>query len=125
MPYDMPLGLCAEDFKALEPAVKVEMPEVQSSPSPRSDHDSGYGPSPTLPTTECDDSWSADDDRILVEAVLEKLQLTKRVWNDCARRLGRDKDSLGRRWRMLVDEGDVGLRRGGRRRRTSLDIESW
>lgn len=69
--------------------------------------------------------WSVDDDRVLVETVLEKLQLSKRAWNDCARKLGKDKDSLGRRWRMLVDEGEVGLKKGGRRKRTGLDVGSW
>jgi hypothetical protein len=75
-------------------------------------------------------AWTIDDDRVLVETVLEKLQLSKRAWNDCARKLGKDKDSLGRRWRLLVDEGEVGLkkvgiRRGGRERRTGLDVGSW
>jgi predicted transcriptional regulator len=69
--------------------------------------------------------WTIDDDRVLVETVLAKLQLSKRTWNDCARRLGKDKDSLGRRWRLLVDEGNVGLKRGGRIRRTDLEIDSW
>ncbi|KAL2393244.1 hypothetical protein ABEF93_001783 [Exophiala dermatitidis] len=86
---------------------------------------SGSGSSP-LETKEESEEWTLEDDRMLVETVLEKLKLTKRDWNDCARRLGRDKDSLGRRWSLLVDRGNVGLRRGsGRRSRTDLDISSW
>lgn len=95
------------------------------------DIDSGYGastgPSPTLEAVEDDPAWTLDDDRILVEAVLEKLQLSKRAWNDCARRLGKDKDSIGRRWKLLVDEGEVGLRirRGSAVRRVPVDVPGW
>ncbi|EHY57416.1 hypothetical protein HRR83_002902 [Exophiala dermatitidis] len=86
---------------------------------------SGSGSSP-FEANEESEEWTLEDDRMLVETVLEKLKLTKRDWNDCARRLGRDKDSLGRRWSLLVDRGNVGLRRGsGRRSRTDLDISSW
>lgn len=128
IPVAMPLGLSAADFQALEPpslpsSPSLSLPDPSSPPSVLDDHDSGYGPSPT--TSEQDMDWTIDDDRVLVETVLEKLQLSKRVWNDCARRLGRDKDSLGRRWRLLVDEGNVGLKRAGRVRRTDLDIASW
>ncbi|KAL2428983.1 hypothetical protein ABEF95_011023 [Exophiala dermatitidis] len=90
---------------------------------------SGSGSSPNNESSgsnEESEEWTLEDDRMLVETVLEKLKLTKRDWNDCARRLGRDKDSLGRRWSLLVGQGNVGLRRGtGRRGRTDLDISSW
>ena len=128
VPLAMPLGLSAADFQALEPSSlssspTVSLPDPSSPPHSSDDNDSGYGPSP--PPSEDGTKWTIDDDRVLVETVLEKLQLSKRAWNDCARRLGKDKDSLGRRWRMLVDEGNVGLKRGGCMRRTSLDIGSW
>lgn len=124
-PLVMPLGLSAEDFRALEsPDEAEEEPQIEMpivSPDILSDQDSAYGASPLLEEPE----WTIDDDRLLVETVLEKLKLSKREWNDCARKLGKDKDSLGRRWSLLVSEGDVGLRRGARMSRTSLDISTW
>ncbi|KAK4154038.1 hypothetical protein C8A00DRAFT_33214 [Chaetomidium leptoderma] len=59
-------------------------------------------------------TWSTEEDRILVELVLEKLKLTKSDWQDCARSLGKDRGSVGRRWKSLMVHGDVGLKmRGG------------
>lgn len=55
--------------------------------------------------------WTSDEDRVLVELVLEKLKLTKSEWADCARSLGRDRGSVGKRWRSLVGGGEVGLKR--------------
>ena len=131
MPLSMPLGLSAADFRSLEPpslsssssSHTVSLPASCSPLIFSDDDDSGYGPSPSRSEEETD--WAVDDDRLLVETVLEKLQISKRVWKDCARRLGKDKDSVGKRWRLLVDEGSVGLRRGGAMRRTELDIASW
>jgi hypothetical protein len=140
----MPLGLSAADFQSLESPIldgaghdhdqegDITMPELTHDYLSESDDDvdSGYGassdPSPLLDPVD-DPSWSLDDDRVLVEAVLEKLQLSKRAWNDCARRLGRDKDSIGRRWKLLLDEGEVGLkiRRGGAVRRAAMDVPGW
>ena len=100
--------------------VELDMPSI--SPHARhSDDDSAYGSSPPLEDVE----WNWDDDRMLVEIVLEKLKLSRRDWNDCARRLGKERDSLEKRWSLLVGEGNVGLRRGGRISRTDLDILSW
>lgn len=139
IPLEMPLGLSAADFEALVRSPLVEdrdeslsMPELSHDCLSDSEDevDSGYGasngPSPN-PNTVHDPLWTLDDDRILVETVLEKLQLSKRAWNDCARRLGKDKDSIGRRWRLLVDEGEVGLkiRRGGPVRRTLMEVPGW
>lgn len=61
------------------------------------------------------EKWSTEDDRILVELVLEKLKLSKSDWQDCARSLGKDSSSLGRRWKSLMFNGDVGLKRNSRR----------
>jgi len=63
------------------------------------------------------EKWSTEEDRMLVELVLEKLKLTKTDWQDCARSLGKDRHSLGRRWKSLMLHGDVGLKgsRGSRR----------
>jgi len=119
----MPMGLSADDFRALEPPteeIELDLP-VTSPRAHLSDDDSAYGSSPPVEDME----WDEDNDRILVEAVLEKLKLSKRDWNDCARRLGKDRDTLGRRWSLLVGEGSVGLRRGRKISRTDLDISSW
>jgi len=127
IPLAMPMGLSADDFDALlapseeDPQLDIPIPTPSNNGS---DGDSGYEPSPA----DNDSNWTVEDDRILVETVLEKLTLSKRDWNECANKLGKDKDSIGRRWKLLVGEGNVGLRmrRGGRRRRTSLDdIRSW
>ncbi|EXJ62739.1 hypothetical protein A1O7_03177 [Cladophialophora yegresii CBS 114405] len=123
IPLSMPLGLSADDFRALESPVEeveLDMPTT-SSPTRHSDEDSAYGSSPSPD----DGMWTDADDRVLVETVLEKLKLSKRDWNDCAKILGKDSDSLERRWSLLVGEGNVGLRRGGRISRTNLDMSSW
>ncbi|KAK4207256.1 hypothetical protein QBC37DRAFT_433757 [Rhypophila decipiens] len=61
------------------------------------------------------ETWSTEEDRILVELVLEKLKLTKSDWQDCARSLGKDRNSVGRRWKSLMINGDVGIKRSSRR----------
>lgn len=126
IPLSMPLGLSAADFASLSPPPSLSCSPTVSLPSSSPiDHssDSGYASSPSPPPET--EEWTLDDDRILVETVLEKLQLSKRAWNDCARKLAKDKDSLGRRWRELVDEGNVGLKMGGRMGRVGLDVGSW
>ena len=60
---------------------------------------------------EEEQQWTANEDRVLVELVLQRLRLTKDDWEDCARSLGRrNAKSLGRRWENLVANKDVGLR---------------
>jgi len=61
------------------------------------------------------ETWSTEEDRILVELVLEKLKLSKSDWQDCARSLGKDRSSVGRRWKSLMINGDIGLKRSSRR----------
>ncbi|KAE8148592.1 hypothetical protein BDV25DRAFT_158003 [Aspergillus avenaceus] len=134
LPYDLPMGLSQSDFYSLH-----SPPVSQSPPSPA--HSREQAPSQTqkvdpdaaLPSIEetdeaaapsFDDSWTADDDQRLVNLVLEKFQLSRRDWEECARRMGKDDASIGRRWQALVGEGNVGLRRGRRITRPRLD-ESW
>ena len=71
--------------------------------------------------------WDTEDDRKLVDLVLEKLKLSKKEWNECARVLGTDEKSLGKRWKVLIDEGQVGLkfRRGGRKNRGDVRDVRW
>ncbi|KAK6072494.1 DNA-binding protein [Seiridium cupressi] len=61
------------------------------------------------------EQWSTEEDRILVELILEKLKLSKNDWQDCARSLGKDRSSIGRRWKSLMINGDVGLKSRSRR----------
>lgn len=61
------------------------------------------------------EEWSTEEDRILVELVLEKLKLSKEEWQDCARSLGKDRGSVGKRWKSLMGGGEVGLKRNNRR----------
>ncbi|KAL2010191.1 hypothetical protein VTN00DRAFT_5998 [Thermoascus crustaceus] len=117
-PLDLPLGLAPSDFDTpgsaspKQPRRRIlQHAEREETPNPDS-----VIPSIEVPddnSADSDSDWTAEDDRRLVEVVLEKLQLSKRDWDECARRIGKDHDSVGRRWRALVGEGNVGLR--GRR----------
>ncbi|KAL1880526.1 hypothetical protein VTK73DRAFT_5726 [Phialemonium thermophilum] len=101
-PEVIPLGLERSDYHALH---------ADSAPL-----DGGQRAVGTDVVVEEDgELWSAEDDRILVELVLEKLKLSKSDWQDCARSLGRDRGSVGRRWKSLMINGDVGLKRTSRR----------
>lgn len=131
LPYELPLGLSQTDFYSLH-----SPPVTQSPPSPAkpSQQEESLGlppfdPDAVLPSIEESDepaattdsqSWSTDDDQHLVELVLEKFQLSKRDWDDCARRMGKDHASVGQRWHALVGEGNVGLRRGRRMVRSRI-----
>lgn len=110
IPLAMPLGLTSEDFLSIDSPKGEEPLDMPRTVHGDVDDESG---------------WTTDDDCILVQLVLEKLKLSNHQWNECARVLGRDKDSLGKRWRLLVGEGNVGLRRGKRISRPDLDIMSW
>ncbi|KAF7591259.1 hypothetical protein BBP40_001820 [Aspergillus hancockii] len=126
VPYDLPLGLSQSDFYSLH-----SPPVSQSPPSPahhrqqEMSRERSFYPDAALPSVEgkgpaqSDDPWTAGDDQRLVELVLEKFRLSRDDLEDCARRMGKDDISVGRRWQALVDEGNVGLRRDRR-----LD-ESW
>ena len=100
-PPELPLGVKRADFEGLE--------------SPK------QGTSPATKHSAADEKWSAEDDRLLVKVVLEKLKLTEDDWNECAKKLGKESGSIGKRWMELVGKGHVGLRRGGRSSRPTLD----
>jgi hypothetical protein len=69
---------------------------------------------------EEEQEWTVDEDRRLVELVLQRMRLSRDDWEECARSLsiglgdgrksGRNGKSLGRRWESLVAGRDVGLR---------------
>ncbi|KAK2591870.1 hypothetical protein QQS21_010449 [Conoideocrella luteorostrata] len=105
-PEQLPLGLERSDFHDIhclaeggrESSTKGENVEVEADGA----------------------EWSAEDDRILVELVLEKLKLSKSEWQDCARNLGKDRHSVNRRWKSLIMKGEVGLKTRASSRRTRL-----
>lgn len=99
-PERLPLGLERGDFHKLH---EVERQSERDEEAP-------------IPSTEDEDEtaepdeWSTEDDRILIELILEKLKLSKAEWQDCARHLGRDRNAVNRRWKSLMVNGDVGLK---------------
>lgn len=103
-PEVLPLGLERADFHLLNLQQKSEGGEDEVVQSVEDG-----GPDGEL--------WSTEEDRILVELVLEKLKLTKSDWQDCARSLGKDRGSVGRRWKSLMGGGEVGLKSRPRRAR--------
>lgn len=136
-PFEIPLGLDLSDFKSLEPpsdsSLTFSLPLRQTeslldddSQQPNCDSTTSGPNEIDNPPSPFDSSseWTSEDDGRLVELVLDKLRLSKRDWNDCARKMGKDNDSVGRRWKALVGEGNVGLRRGRRMVRSRIH-ESW
>lgn len=125
-PVDLPLGLQHSDFESLNmppgygpPPLSPPTSEPQSTPlSFTSSFSSPPFPFPQpqqQPTPEEEGLyWTDADDTALVHLLLSKMRISKRDWNECARILGKDKDSMGRRWRYLIGNGEVGMRRGGR-----------
>jgi len=98
-PEVLPLGLERSDFHTLDLQQKTEQSDI------------------VLESVEgSDGEWSTEEDRILVELVLEKLKLSKSEWQDCARSLGKDRGSVGKRWKSLINSGEVGLKGRGVRR---------
>lgn len=101
-PEILPMGLERSDFRMLQ----TEFPDAETKTEAQD-----------LSRDEGDNSehWSSAEDRLLVELVLEKLKLSKNDWQDCARSLGKDRGSVGRRWKSLVGGGEVGLKSRPRR----------
>ena len=75
-PERLPLGLERSDFHSLALQRKIETGEGELVESVEG---------------QDGEQWSTEEDRILVELVLEKLKLTKSDWQDCARSLGKDR----------------------------------
>jgi hypothetical protein len=123
-PEVLPLGLERSDYHTLHllnpphPS-QPSQPQSPSSSIPQHHHDYNTHPGDGSDVAvEADgEMWSTEEDRMLVELVLEKLKLTKSDWQDCARSLGKDRGSVGRRWKSLMVAGEVGIKRGGGRGR--------
>jgi hypothetical protein len=115
-PEVLPLGLDRADFQSLQRlsqrggSAEPQTSETESESETKDSDDAET-------KGEGEDEWSTEEDRILVELVLEKLKLTRSDWQDCARSLGKDRGSVGRRWKSLMGAGDVGLKGGGGRAR--------
>ncbi|UNI15163.1 hypothetical protein JDV02_001726 [Purpureocillium takamizusanense] len=105
-PEQLPLGLERSDFH------NVHLLNVGVG----GDATAHEAPGTELEREADGEEWSAEDDRVLVELVLEKLKLSKTEWQDCARSLGRDRGAVGRRWKSLMMKGEVGLKTRGSRR---------
>ncbi|KAI1121642.1 hypothetical protein F5Y10DRAFT_255870 [Nemania abortiva] len=60
--------------------------------------------------------WSIEDDHVLIEVILAKLELSESDWAECARSLGRDQDYVKRRWNSLMDNHAIGLKSSKTRR---------
>ena len=121
IPTNIPFGLEPSDFYGLEsqPRIQSSSPQLSqlslcSGRTPRAKNQQGIMEQ-SLGDQDDEDQWSDDDDRMLVDMVLDKLKLSRREWDECARALGADQKSLGKRWKYLLNEGQVGLkfRRGG------------
>lgn len=105
-PEVLPLGLERSDFHNLKLQAIEQNQHALESVEGQGEEKEG----------EAQNEWSTEEDRMLVELVLEKLKLTKSDWKDCARSLGRDRGSVGRRWKSLMGGGEVGLKRNHLRR---------
>ncbi|PQE27041.1 MYB-like protein [Rutstroemia sp. NJR-2017a WRK4] len=123
-PEVLPLGLERSDFHGLHlTSTDTEEPFVFSAGRTQ---DSKNKEGEEEQEEQEGGEWSTEEDRMLVELVLEKLKLSKSEWQDCARSLGKDKASVGRRWRSLMGAGEVGLK--GRMRTTRMRsglCETW
>jgi hypothetical protein len=109
-PEALPLGLERSDFHELHLSEGGAAGDERTS-----------GIEGTDVRVEADgEAWSAEDDRVLVELVLEKLKLTKTEWQDCARSLGKDRHSVGRRWKSLMVNGEIGLKTRSSSRRSKI-----
>ncbi|RAH83300.1 hypothetical protein BO86DRAFT_55950 [Aspergillus japonicus CBS 114.51] len=146
LPYDLPLGLSHSDFYSLHsPPVSQSpaSPAHQQHPAPLATNPRAsaratahpFNPDTALPSIEesepapstsspysPDLSWAEEDDQRFIGLVLEKFQLSQRNWNECAEKLGKDQACVERRWRSLLNNGHIALRRAGDRKvRRRLD----
>lgn len=101
-PERLPLGLERGDFHKLHEVERQSERNGEEGDVSQQDDDED--------ATADSDDWSTEDDRILIELILEKLKLSKAEWQDCARHLGRDRNAVNRRWKSLMVNGDVGLK---------------
>lgn len=80
-------------------------------------------PGTQVETERDGEKWSIEDDHMLVEVVLAKLDLSDSDWEQCARSLGRDEDCAERRWKSLMENRAVGLKSSKTRR--GKNCKTW
>ncbi|CAI7589807.1 unnamed protein product [Penicillium bialowiezense] len=105
IPSELPRGLAPTDFYALH-----SPPVTQSPPSPARRMAFDFGPAidpdaplPSIEVTEelpVPGTWSTEEDQHLIKLVLDKIKLSQRDWDECARQMGRA--GAGDRWQSLV-----------------------
>jgi hypothetical protein len=101
-PLDLPMGLERSDF------------HQNHSEDPDDALRVGTG----IEVARDGEAWSVEQDRKLVEVIIAHFKLTPEDMEDCARSLGKGSGCVERRWKSLVMNGDVGLKK--RERRTRL-----
>ena len=90
------MGLKPSDFRKLQ----IEFPDAEDNAEVQDSSREGE---------DDNEQWLSAEDTLLVELVLEKLKLSKSDWQDCARSLGKDRGSVGRRWKSLMGGGEIGF----------------
>ncbi|KAK0512554.1 hypothetical protein JMJ35_004571 [Cladonia borealis] len=125
-PPSIPLGLLPTDFSDLqETAANIPIPTTPPNSEPSHDEESEWpSSSATAQRPSPSPISSSEEDSQLISLILHKLRLKQSDWDECARRLGKGKDSIGERWKLLLGEGGEmgGLRRGrGRRVRGGVE----
>ena len=122
-PPDVPFGLDRRDFYALQDTPGNACPPALIAASDVC-HGSDSGMDAPEDTDVMEEEWTEEDDSALVQVVLDKMRLSRREWDECAKVLGVERASLGQRWKHLVGEGRVGLKfgKGGRSRTARADV---
>lgn len=119
-PEILPMGLERSDFHDLRLQEVLSLhPSTTTNTNTNPNNAELVPPIPSIEpehNTRTSSEWTNEDDRLLVELVLEKLKLSKSEWQDCARSLGKDRGSVGRRWKSLMGAGEVGLKSRPRRK---------
>ncbi|EAQ92515.1 hypothetical protein CHGG_00750 [Chaetomium globosum CBS 148.51] len=112
-PEVIPLGLERADYHSLHSSFSSTFSGDGDTSTGHTSPDTEMSRRGTDVVLEADGSaWSTEEDRMLVELVLEKLKLTKSDWQDCARSLGKDRATVGRRWKSLMLNGGCGAEEG-------------
>lgn len=117
VPEEIPLGLDRRDFEMLHDNHQYTSTPTNalgfSFPSPRNVKEKAEK------GQDQGTNWSTEEDRQLVELVLQKLRLNRSDWQDCARSLGRNSRKLEQRWQSLLGAGEIGLKGNARQERRS------
>ena len=101
-PPELPLGLERADF------------HLHQTQDPDDASRAGTG----IEIARDGEAWSVEQDRKLIEVIIAHFKLSPEDMEDCARSLGKGSGCVERRWKSLVMNGDVVLKK--RERRTRL-----